>query len=73
MPYRVTPLSYKVDGKEYFNERPISTVQSSAIYVAQMRDWLPDYIGGVLWFGNDDANMVALTPIYSCLEAVPDC
>ena len=73
MPYRVTPLSYKVDGKEYFNERPISTVQSSAIYVAQMRDWLPDYIGGVLWFGNDDANMVALTPIYSCLESVPDC
>jgi dipeptidase len=73
MPYRVTPLSYKVDGKEYFNERPISTVQSSAIYVAQMRDYLPDYIGGVLWFGNDDANMVALTPIYSCLEAVPEC
>ena len=67
------PLRFKVDGKEYFNERPISTVQSSAIYVAQMRDWLPDYIGGVLWFGNDDANMVALTPIYSCLEAVPDC
>ena len=38
-----------------------------------MRDYLPDYIGGVLWFGNDDANMVALTPIYSCLEAVPEC
>jgi len=73
MPYRVTPLSYKVDGKEYFNERPISTVQSSAIYVAQMRDWLPDYIGGLLWFGNDDANMVALTPVYSCLESVPEC
>ena len=34
---------------------------------------MPDYIGGVLWFGNDDANMVALTPIYSCLKAVPDC
>jgi dipeptidase len=73
MPYRVTPLSYKVDGKSYFNERPISTQQSSAIYVAQMRDYLPDYIGGVLWFGNDDANMVALTPVYSCLESVPEC
>lgn len=73
MPYRVTPLEYKVDGKTYFNERPISTVQSSAIYVAQMRSWLPDYVGGLLWFGNDDANMVALTPIYSCLESVPEC
>ena len=25
MPYRPTPLSYEVDGKKYFNERPIST------------------------------------------------
>lgn len=73
MPYRVTPLSYKVDGKTYFNERPISTVQSSAVYVAQMRNWLPDYVGGLLWFGNDDANMVALTPVYSCLQDVPEC
>lgn len=73
MPYRPTPLSYEVDGKKYFNERPISTQQASCIYVAQMRSWLPDYIGGVLWFGNDDPNMVALVPIYCSTKGAPEC
>ena len=73
MPYRPTPLSYEVDGKKYFNERPISTQQSSDVYVSQMRSWLPNHIGGVLWYANDDANMVALTPLYCCLQQVPDC
>ena len=73
MPYRPTPLSYEVDGKKYFNERPISTQQASCIYVAQMRSWLPDQVGGVLWFGNDDANMVAMVPIYCCAQGAPEC
>lgn len=73
MPYRPTPLSYEVDGKKYFNERPISTQQASCIYVAQMRSWLPDHVGGVLWFGNDDANMVAMVPIYCCAQGAPEC
>ena len=64
MPYRPTPLSFKVDGKAYFNERPVSTQQTAFSYVSQMRSWLPRQIGGVLWFGNDDGNMVAYTPIY---------
>lgn len=73
MPYRPTPLSYKVDGKEYFNERPVSTQQSAFVYVSQMRSWLPRQIGGVLWFCNDDANMCAFTPVYCCNTAAPEC
>ena len=73
MPYRPTPLSYEVDSVKYFNERPISTQQASCIYVSQMRSWLPDYIGCCLWFGNDDPNMVAMTPIYCCLNEAPIC
>lgn len=73
MPYRPTPLSYEVDGKKYFNERPISTQQTANVYVSQMRSYLPDYIGGVTWFGNDDTNMVPLTPVYCCMDRVPDC
>lgn len=73
MPYRPTPLSFKVDGKDYFNERPVSTQQSGFVYVSQMRSWLPREIGGVLWFGNDDANMVAYTPIYCCATKTPHC
>ena len=73
MPYRPTPLSFEVDGKKYFNERPISTQQSACVYVSQMRSWLPDYIGGVTWFANDDANMVAFTPVYCNMTQAPEC
>ena len=73
MPYRPSPLSFKVDGKEYFNERPISTFQTAFTFVAQLRSWLPDAVGGVMWFGADDANMVVFTPVYCCATMVPDC
>ncbi|MBR5829366.1 MAG: C69 family dipeptidase, partial [Bacteroidaceae bacterium] len=73
MPYRPSPLSFKVDGKEYFNERPISTFQTAFTFVAQLRSWLPNAVGGVMWFGTDDANMVVFTPVYCCSTTVPDC
>lgn len=73
MPYRPTPLSFKVDGKKYFNERPTSTQQTGFTYVSQMRSWLPREIGGVLWFGNDDGNMIAYVPIYCGNTVQPEC
>lgn len=72
-PYRPTPLSFEVDGKTYFNERPISTQQSAFTVVAQLRGNLPNAIGGILWFGNDDPNMIAYTPVYCCADRVPPC
>ena len=73
MPYRPTPLYFKVDGKQYFNERPTSTQQTSWSFVSQMRSWLPRQIGGCFWFGNDDGNMVAYTPIYCSMTVRPEC
>lgn len=73
MPYRPTPLTFTVDGKHYFNERPISTQQTAFTFVSQLRSWLPREIGGVLWFGNDDANMVAYTPVYCGNTVQPAC
>lgn len=72
-PYRLTPLSFEVDGVKYFNERPISTQQTGWVFVAQMRDNLPDAVGGLLWFGCDDANMTVFTPVYCCTTQVPEC
>lgn len=72
-PYRPSPLTYTVDGKKYFNERFISTPQTAMTQVAQMRSDLPDAIGGILWFGLDDASMTAYTPVYCCTTTVPDC
>ena len=73
MPYRPSPLSFKVDDKTYFNERPISTQQTAFTFVSQMRSELPNAIGGVLWFGTDDANMAVFTPVYCCTNVVPEC
>lgn len=73
MPYRPTPLYYKVDGKKYFNERPTSTQQTAWTYVSQMRSWMPREVGGCFWFGNDDGNMVAYTPIYCSMTEQPEC
>jgi dipeptidase len=73
MPYRPTPLSFEVDGKKCFNERPTSTQQTGFTFVSQMRSWLPRHIGGILWFGNDDPNMVAFTPVYCNSTKRPVC
>ena len=72
-PFRSSPLTYKVDGVEYFHERPIATQQTGFTFVAQMRSWLPDPIGGILWFGVDDASMGMYVPLYCGINAVPKC
>ena len=73
MPYRPSPLSFEVDGKKYYTERPISTQQTGFSFVGQMRASLPDCVGGVIWWTNDDANMTAYTPIYCSVTSVPQC
>mgnify|MGYP002762413588 FL=1 len=72
-PIRFRPLSYEVDGQSYVNERPIATPQSGFVIVPQLRSWLPDAIGGVLWFAVDDANTTVFTPLYCSITASPEC
>lgn len=73
MPYRPTPLSWKVDGKEYFNERPVCTQQTAFCFVGQMRSSMPDAIGGIAWVTNDDPNMAPFVPLYCSITQVPRC
>ena len=73
MPYRPTPLYFECNGKKYFNERPTSPQQTGFTYVAQLRSFLPREIGGILWYGNADGNMVASTPIYCGNTIQLDC
>jgi dipeptidase len=71
-PYRWRPLTYKVDGVEYLNERATATQQTGFTFVAQARSWLPDEIGGLYWFSVDDAASTVFTPIYACSRRVPE-
>lgn len=72
VPYRWRPMTFEVDGVEYINERAVATQQTGFVLVAQLRSWLPDAIGGVLWFGVDDANTAVLTPMYASITAIPE-
>lgn len=73
-PYRFRPMTFEVDSQEYINERAIATQQTGFSLVAQQREWLPAALGGVLWFGVDDANTSVYVPIYvGALTEVPLC
>ncbi len=72
-PYRNQPVNYKSsDGTDMFRERPIGCQQSGMTMVCQMRDWLPDAVGGVTYFNMDDASMVAYVPVYCGIDRIPD-
>ncbi|MEF9924460.1 MAG: C69 family dipeptidase [Muribaculaceae bacterium] len=73
VPYRYRPLTFKVDGVEYYNERAIATQQTGFSFVSQMRSWLPNVVGGILWFGVDDANTCVYTPMYCAMTEIPNC
>jgi len=73
LPYRWRPMTFEVDSLSYTNERAISTQQTGFWMVGQSRNWLPDEIGGILWFGVDDASTSTLTPIYMGIQKVPEC
>ena len=73
LPYRWRPMTFSVDGKEYVNERAIATQQTGFWFVGQARSYYPDEIGGLLWFGTDDAATSYLTPIYTSTNKVPEC
>jgi len=71
LPYRWRPLTWTVDSVEYCNERAISTQQTGFSFVAQSRSWLPDPIGGVLWFGVDDTYTTCYVPMYCGITKAP--
>ena len=73
LPYRWRPMDFEVDGVTYVNERATATQQTGFWFTAQARNYLPDAVGGILWFGVDDAATSCLTPIYCSVTDVPEC
>ena len=73
LPYRWRPMEFTVEGSTYVNERAIATQQTGFWMVGQARNYVPDVVGGILWFGTDDAATSYLTPIYTSVTQVPEC
>jgi dipeptidase len=70
-PYRWRPLTWKVDGVTYCNERATATQQTAFSFIAQLRNWLPDHIGAINWFSVDDAATTVYVPMYTCMTETP--
>jgi len=64
-------MTWEIDGIDYTWERPISTQQTGFSFVSQSRSWLPDAVGGVLWYGVDDSYFTVYTPFYACADRIP--
>ena len=71
-PYRWTPLYWEYEGQEYFHERCTVTQQTGFSFIAQTRNWLPNEIGGIIWFGVDDTNSTVYTPFYCSISEVTE-
>jgi dipeptidase len=72
LPYRWRPMTWEFEGKKYFHERTTATQQTAFSWIAQMRSWLPNPIGGIFWYGLDDANLTVHVPFYAAaLTSVP--
>ena len=72
-PYRWRPMTWEVDGQKYIHERATSTQQTGFSFVAQCRSWLPDKVGGILWFGVDDTYSTCYCPMYCGVTQIPVC
>lgn len=72
-PYRWRPMGFEVDGKRYVHERATSTQQTGFSFVAQCRSWLPNKVGGIIWFGVDDTYSTVYCPMYCGITEIPEC
>lgn len=70
---RYGSLGFELDSVQYWYERPTATQQTGWSFVAQMRSYVPDHIGGIFWFGVDDAATNLYVPIYCRCTEVPWC
>lgn len=54
------------------SERSICTAGSGYTWVSQAREWLPDCIGGVIWYGLDCPRSTCYVPFYVGISQTPE-
>lgn len=67
-----TSSSQRPEGQGRVWERAIAMFRCSYVFVSQSRNWLPDEIGGVLWFGPDAPHGTVFMPIYCGVTELPE-
>ena len=67
--FKLTDENDTTKTTQYWYQRPTATQQTAWSFVAQMRSGKK----GIFWFGVDDAACSCYTPMYSCINHVPEC
>lgn len=67
--FKLTDENDTTKTTQYWYQRPTATQQTAWSFVAQMRKDKK----GIFWFGVDDAACSCYTPMYSCINHVPEC
>ena len=70
-PYRWRPIYFELDGQKYAWPRTISQPQTGFSFISQSRNFLPDPIGGIFWYGVDDTYSNAYMPLYVGMQRAP--
>jgi len=53
-------------------QRLIAVQSTSCYFINQTRDWLPDTIGNISWFGLGNGHKAVVVPIYCGITRVPE-
>ena len=72
MPYDMNKLLKTNGGWGWRGERPIARWYAMYVTVTQSRSWLPDPVGGIVWFGYSNPAMTTYVPLYAGITSVPD-
>lgn len=72
-PYRWRPMDFEVDGVMYQHERTTATQQTGFSFVSQSNANSIPEIGGIIWWGVDDAASTVYCPMYTCMTEIPLC
>ncbi len=71
-PFRCRPLFWETDSAKYSWERPVSSYNTAFSFVAQARNFLPDGVGGIVWFGVDETYTTCYVPLYCGISEIPE-
>ncbi len=72
MPYDANKLHKINGGWGWLGERTIARWYTMYATIIQLRDWLPDEIGGVEWLAMDNVASSIYVPIYGSVTDLPD-
>lgn len=72
-PYRWRPMGWEIDGQSYVHERTTATQQTGFSFVSQSNSNNIEGLGGILWFGVDDAASTVYCPMFTSIKEIPLC